>query len=96
MLWLQERPQVVPRRDEPDRQCQKRGAKQGRADNETDLNGVETDRGQVCRQDDDGEAIAKPSHATGDKEQGDVSARRPFPLTRHLTAKHDPLIDHRI
>jgi hypothetical protein len=52
-------PEIVARRDESNRKRQDGSAKQGRAGNEPDLCGIESDLRQIDRKHNDRKAIAK-------------------------------------
>ena len=75
----------MPRGDEAHGQGQQSRPKQRGAENKSDLTRAETDRGQVGRQKNDSEAVAKSSYAASNIEQRDVDARCAILVERHFT-----------
>ena len=70
--YQQQGPQIVARSDRSDNQSQQRRAEQRGRGDEPDLHGVVTDRSEISRQDDDGEAVAKAAHPARRVKHADV------------------------
>jgi hypothetical protein len=68
--------EIISGCNEPDAKRQQRGPEQRCARDKANLHGIVADCGQICRQNDDGKAVAKSANPAGEIQQKDFGVFR--------------------